>query len=219
MRSIAVVILVSSVTWANAAKPAAQWSVFDELLDRALGVVPIQHADLENATVGKVGQLAISSRKIPRPSVHPHQSVLRPCSFRHPQCPPMLSRPRRSARNLITHAYLEITEENVEKVLEECRETLGVMFDNAENRKVGITGKVDFVELDGPVVVVRLRGRFWHKRETVLARVASFLQERIEDIADVEIEDPAQLEEKNNKYEEDDPLGLPGRPGPDGPPP
>eukprot|EP00965_Chrysotila_dentata_P002377 77581-Pleurochrysis_carterae.AAC.2 len=58
---------------------------------------------------------------------------------------------------------------------------------------VGITGKAEFVELDGPVVVVRLSGRFWHKRSTVLQRISSFMLERIPECVAVEIEDESQL--------------------------
>ena len=60
---------------------------------------------------------------------------------------------------------------------------------------VGITGKAEFVELDGPIVVVRLSGRFWHKRSTVLERIESFILERIPECIAVEIEDPVQLDD------------------------
>lgn len=46
---------------------------------------------------------------------------------------------------------------------------LGSVFGNsAENRDIGITGEVELAELDGPVVVLRLKGRFWHKRTDVV---------------------------------------------------
>lgn len=71
---------------------------------------------------------------------------------------------------------------------------LGSVFGNsAENRDIGITGEVELAELDGPVVVLRLKGRFWHKRTDVLARVAAYLQSRIPEILDVSIEDARQL--------------------------
>jgi hypothetical protein len=35
------------------------------------------------------------------------------------------------------------------------------------------------VELDGPYVTISLKGRFWHKRSTVLARLANYLKQRI----------------------------------------
>ena len=48
-------------------------------------------------------------------------------------------------------SQLELSEENVEGVLAACRQEIGTMFGyQAENRGVGITGGVDFVELDGP---------------------------------------------------------------------
>ena len=101
---------------------------------------------------------------------------------------------------------LYLSEENVETVLAECKETIGSMFGNsAENRGVGITGDVELVELDGPTVLLGLRGRFWHKRETVLARVGAFLQERIPEIVSVEVSDESMLLESNNDFEEAEP--------------
>ncbi len=58
---------------------------------------------------------------------------------------------------------------------------------------------MDFVELDGPVVVLRLKGRFWHERTTVLDRVANFLQQRIPEIIDVVVEDEWQLTTEANE--------------------
>jgi|AntAceMinimDraft_5_1070358.scaffolds.fasta_scaffold210591_1 hypothetical protein len=53
---------------------------------------------------------------------------------------------------------LELSEENVMRALEECKETVGTMFGNNEdNLKVGITGDVELVELDGPTVIIGLK--------------------------------------------------------------
>lgn len=94
---------------------------------------------------------------------------------------------------------LEMDEETVMRVLNACREEIGTVFGyTAENRGVGITGGVDYVELDGPVVVLRLKGRFWHERTTVLARVANYLQQRIPEIIDVIVEDEWQLTTEAN---------------------
>ena len=68
----------------------------------------------------------------------------------------------------------------------------------AENRGVGITGGVDFVELDGPTVVLHLKGRFWHQRPTVLQRVGSYLTARIPEIVDVVVEDEWELTDEAN---------------------
>jgi hypothetical protein len=97
-------------------------------------------------------------------------------------------------------SQLELSEENVLAILSACREEIGTMFGyTAENRGVGITGGVDFVELDGPSVVIRLKGRFWHQRTTVLDRVANYLQQRIPEIIDVTVEDEWQLTDKANE--------------------
>lgn len=58
---------------------------------------------------------------------------------------------------------------------------------------------MDYVELDGPVVVLRLKGRFWHERTTVLNRVSNYIQQRIPEIIDVIVEDEWQLTNEANE--------------------
>jgi len=97
-------------------------------------------------------------------------------------------------------SQLAMDEETVLGVLSACREEIGTLFGySAENRGVGITGGVDFVEMDGPVVVLRLKGRFWHQRTTVLDRVSNYLQQRIPEIIDVIVEDEWQLTDEANE--------------------
>lgn len=99
-----------------------------------------------------------------------------------------------------TGSQLEMDEETVLAVLSACRQEIGTLFGyTAENRGVGITGGVDFVDLDGPIVVLRLKGRFWHERTTVLSRVANYLQSRIPEIIDVVVEDEWQLTNEANE--------------------
>jgi len=95
---------------------------------------------------------------------------------------------------------LSMDEETVIGVLNACRDEIGTLFGyTAENRGVGITGGVDYVELDGPVVVLRLKGRFWHERTTVLNRVSNYIQQRIPEIIDVIVEDEWQLTNEANE--------------------
>ncbi|XP_061354622.1 uncharacterized protein LOC133299058 isoform X3 [Gastrolobium bilobum] len=70
---------------------------------------------------------------------------------------------------------LDLTENNVRQVLVDARGELGQIFDTS----VGITGKVELAELDGPFVKISLKGRFWHERSMVLARVGNYLKQRI----------------------------------------
>ena len=46
--------------------------------------------------------------------------------------------------------------------------------------------------------MLRLKGRFWHQRPTVLARVGAYLQGRIPEIIDVIVEDEWQLTDEAN---------------------
>mmetsp|Transcript_28768 Transcript_28768/g.92623 ORF Transcript_28768/g.92623 Transcript_28768/m.92623 type:complete len:134 (-) Transcript_28768:198-599(-) len=98
---------------------------------------------------------------------------------------------------------MPLTEANVESALRDAREELQQLFGyQEENRQVGITGAVDLVELDGPTVVLRLSGRFWHERSVVLARIGNFLTAAIPEICDVQVEDPAQLDDADPTPEE-----------------
>ncbi|MQM07592.1 hypothetical protein Taro_040432 [Colocasia esculenta] len=60
--------------------------------------------------------------------------------------------------------------------------------------------EVDLAELDGPFVKLRLKGRFWHKRSTVLARLGTYLQNRIPEILEVDIEDEKQLDDSPENF-------------------
>jgi hypothetical protein len=101
---------------------------------------------------------------------------------------------------VVTGSQLELDEQTVLAILNACRQEIGTIFGySAENRGVGITGGVDFVEMDGPTVVLSLKGRFWHQRTTVLARVANYLQSRIPEIIDVVVEDEWQLTDEANE--------------------
>lgn len=94
---------------------------------------------------------------------------------------------------------LPLTEENVQGILAACRTEIGTMFGySAENRGVGITGGVDFVELDGPNVVVTLKGRYWHQRTTVLKRVGAYIMGRIPEVVDVIVYDEYELSDEVN---------------------
>lgn len=107
----------------------------------------------------------------------------------------------RTIHLLFTGSQLDLTEDNVLGVLSAAREELGTLFGySSENRGVGITGGVDFVALDGPAVIISLKGRYWHTRPMVLDRIANYLQQRIPEIIAVEVDDPYQLtDEANNE--------------------
>lgn len=67
--------------------------------------------------------------------------------------------------------------------------------DSLEQSYKCCVGTVELAELDGPFVKLRLQGRFWHKKADVLARVAAYLQRRIPDIMEIDIEDESQLDD------------------------
>ncbi|PON70078.1 hypothetical protein PanWU01x14_082530 [Parasponia andersonii] len=91
---------------------------------------------------------------------------------------------------------LDLTEDNVRQVLAEARVELSQLFDDS----VGITGQAELAELDGPFVKISLKGRFWHKRSTVVARLGNYLKQRIPEILEVDIEDEKQLDDSPENF-------------------
>ncbi|KAH8522513.1 hypothetical protein H0E87_003234 [Populus deltoides] len=121
---------------------------------------------------------------------------------------PQVQRPNRKPSPLTTITAaaagvplppLDLTEENVKQVLVDARaeaSILGQIFDTS----VGITGQVELAELDGPFVVISLKGRFWHERSMVVARIGNYLKQRIPEILEVEIEDEKQLDDSPENF-------------------
>ncbi|OAY28199.1 uncharacterized protein LOC110601311 [Manihot esculenta] len=91
---------------------------------------------------------------------------------------------------------LDLTEENITQVLADARVEFGQLFDTS----VGMTGQAELAELDGPFVKIRLKGRFWHERVTVLARLGNYLKQRIPEILEVDIEDEKQLDDSPENF-------------------
>ncbi|KAM3258254.1 hypothetical protein ACQJBY_050169 [Aegilops geniculata] len=104
-------------------------------------------------------------------------------------------RPCRARAASIT-ASLDLTEDNVRQAIVDAKAELAQLFDTS----VGITGQVDLAELDGPFVKLRLKGKFWHTRATVVARIGNYLKNRIPEILEVEIEDEEQLDDSPAAY-------------------
>ena len=99
-----------------------------------------------------------------------------------------------------------LDEENVREALDELvNSDFGqTMFgQNDQAASAGITGMCDFVEIQGPEVILRLSGAFWHRRETVLGRAAMYLNAKMPEIVDVNVADPTELEDSEDIYDED----------------
>jgi len=100
---------------------------------------------------------------------------------------------------------LPLNEENTKQCLEELvhSDYGNQMFGCHElPASYGITGSIDFVEVDGPEVILTLDGAFWHKRGTVLGRAAMWLNARIPEIVHVNVKDPTELEDFENVVDE-----------------
>jgi len=62
----------------------------------------------------------------------------------------------------------------------------------------GITGSIELVEVSGPEIILRLEGRFLHKRTHILGLSAMWLNARMPEIAVVTVENMDEL----NDFEE-----------------
>lgn len=89
---------------------------------------------------------------------------------------------------------LELSDSNVRQCLADFVTAAESMFgDNPRAASVGITGSVTLVDIDGPIVLLALQGRFWHRRETVLRNARAYLMNAIPELADVDLADPDDL--------------------------
>ena len=66
----------------------------------------------------------------------------------------------------------------------------------------GITGSLSLVELEGPEVVLKLDGNFWHRRDTVLGRCAMWLNARMPEIVEVRVADLDDLKDFEEEVDE-----------------
>ena len=99
--------------------------------------------------------------------------------------------PRAERLTAADYGELVLGEEALEQALLDAREELSQLFDEA----VGMTGTVRLASLDGPFCTLRFAGRFWHPRKMVLARVGAVLMRRFPDLAEVNVESEAQLDD------------------------
>jgi hypothetical protein len=135
----------------------------------------------------------------PVPSA-PHNEMLRPCQH------------TRIGRTRLRNIYddwrsdavvdtMFVDEDNVRLCLEEfVQSDYGKQMFGCHERaaSIGITGSIEFVELCGPEVTLSLKGRFWHRRDTVLGRAAMWLNARMPEVTDVVVADVEEL----NDFEE-----------------
>jgi hypothetical protein len=96
---------------------------------------------------------------------------------------------RTGTRSLRAQDQRILTEDDVQAVLQEAKQTLSTVFGNEENRQVGITGDVRFVGIDGATVKLEFSGQFWHQRSTVLQRLDKFIRDRIPECMEVVAEE------------------------------
>lgn len=59
----------------------------------------------------------------------------------------------------------------------------------------GITGELEFVDVEGPEVILSLSGAFWHRRETVLGRAAMWLNACMPEVVGVRVNDMEKLKD------------------------
>jgi hypothetical protein len=91
-----------------------------------------------------------------------------------------------------------LSEENVQAVLNEYVDSdfgQQMFGKHPMPSRVGVTGELSFVSLEGPEVTLALKGAFWHKRSTVLGRAAMWLNARIPEIVEVRVAEPSELDD------------------------
>ena len=80
------------------------------------------------------------------------------------------------------------TEENVAAALADFKaEALSMFGCHPATAAIGITGDLRLASMDGPFITVELAGRFWHRRETVLANAEAYVRRRIPEVVEVDV--------------------------------
>ncbi|XP_076940915.1 uncharacterized protein LOC143610277 [Bidens hawaiensis] len=149
-------------------------------------------------------QQCCTSRHKPTSMQHVNNNMVAPPSCRKHSITPLLPKRIRVQKTRAVNKFninkisasLDLTEENVKLVLNDARSKFSHIFDT----EVGMTGVAELAEVDGPFVKIRLKGRFWHERSLVLARLGNYLKERIPEILEVDIEDEKQLDDSPENF-------------------
>lgn len=101
-----------------------------------------------------------------------------------------------SSEDTYTGSPLILTYENVEKVVADAQADLGTIFGSSqENLDIGITGGLELIDLEGPVIILRLKGTFWHTTDRVQARVENYVRQRIPECVEVEFEPQVEFDD------------------------
>mmetsp|Transcript_45850 Transcript_45850/g.92527 ORF Transcript_45850/g.92527 Transcript_45850/m.92527 type:complete len:216 (-) Transcript_45850:294-941(-) len=98
-----------------------------------------------------------------------------------------------------------LSEENVLATLEEFIESdygKQMFGKHPLPARIGVTGELGFVSLDGPEVMLSLEGAFWHKRSTVLGRAAMWLNACMPEIVEVRVAEESELEDEEIERDE-----------------
>ena len=108
--------------------------------------------------------------------------------------------------DIIVVDSLDLNEENVQQVIDEVIDSnfgQSMFGCNERASSIGITGNVELIELSGPEVILKLDGEFWHTRSFVLGKLALYLNARIPEIVEVNVEDSSELLDFEDIIDED----------------
>ncbi|KAK4776303.1 hypothetical protein SAY86_004991 [Trapa natans] len=149
----------------------------------------------------------LAARQLPTASFHSREFLFRRRDLRVPDIAPAKNVPRLATTPSLGSRVmaaspagvpvppLDLTEENIKEVLVDAR-----IEESTVKVKFLFKGVAELAEMDGPFVKIKLRGRFWHERSVVLARVGNYLKQRIPEILEVDVEDEKMLDDSPENF-------------------